>query len=192
MHTLFEDGRYGYGFIPTAHLPPSEDEYYIRNRQLEELYPDGGRRDGYRHLCEEEIRVLEANRNRSAAWEDVLVREVFDPRLFHDCCFAGRVRIGNLEEGFLRYHDYRLPVGLSYSLIISCDIGDSPAVHHCHYLSHYIIGDGVILSSIGEMDTMNHSKFGEGIAKDGEDESVRMWIDPLNETGAGAYSLLPV
>jgi hypothetical protein len=33
------------------------------------------------------------------------------------------------------------------------------------------------------MDTTNHSKFGEGILKEGEDESVRIWLDPLNETG---------
>jgi hypothetical protein len=33
------------------------------------------------------------------------------------------------------------------------------------------------------MDTTNHSKFGEGIVKDGEDESVRVWIEPANESG---------
>jgi hypothetical protein len=188
MNTIFEDGRYGYGFIPPEYLPPGEDEYYIRNRQLEELYPAerGQRRVGYRSLREEEIRVLEANRNCSASWEDVLVREVFDPGLIQDCFFAGKVRIGRLEAGRLRFHDYQMPVGLSYSRIISCDIGDSPAVHHCRYLSHYIIGDGVILSSIGEMDTTNHSKFGEGILKEGEDEGVRVWIEPLNETGGRA------
>jgi hypothetical protein len=184
MNTEFGEGGYGYGFIPKEYLPSDEDEYYIRNLQLEELYSgEGRRRDGYRPLREDEICVLKANRNRCADWGDVLVRDVFDPQLVQDCFFAGRVRIGSLDGGYLRYHDYRLPVGLSYSRIISCDIGDSPAIHNCRYLSHYIIGDGVILSSIGEMDTTNHSKFGEGIVKDGENESVRVWIDPLNETG---------
>jgi hypothetical protein len=180
-----EGGRYGYGFIPPEYLPPGEDEYYIRNRQLEELYPAGGgrRQEGYRPLREEEIRALEANRNRCAAWEDLLVRDPFETGLVWDCIFAGRVRLGRLDGGILRYHDYRLPVGLSYSRIISCDIGDSAAIHHCRYLSHYIIGDEVILSSIGEMDATNHSKFGEGILKEGEDESLRVWIDPLNENG---------
>jgi hypothetical protein len=192
MNTLLEDGRYGYGFISGEYLPPGEDEYYIRNRQIDGLYSarkDGNRREGYRRLREEEIRILEANRNRCAAWEDVLVRDIFDPGLIQDCFFAGLVRIGHLGGGFLRYHDYQLPVGLSYSRIISCDIGDSPAIHNCRYLSHYIIGDKVILSSIGEMDTTNHSKFGEGILKEGEDESVRIWLDPLNETGG--RSILP-
>jgi hypothetical protein len=185
MNTVHEDGRYGYGFIPAEYLPPGEDEFYVRNRQLEDLYHGGGerRQDGYRPLRGEEIRVLEANRNRCAGWEDVLVRDVFDPDLIRDCLFAGRVRIGRLAGGQLRYHDYRVPVGLSYSRIISCDIGDSPAIHQCPYLSHYIIGDGVILSSIGEMCTTNHAKFGEGVLKEGEDEELRIWIDPLNETG---------
>jgi NDP-sugar pyrophosphorylase family protein len=182
MNTVVNEGRYGYGFVPEG--PSGEDEYAIRNLQLEELYSGGAKRqDGYRHLDEDEIRALLANRNRCAAWEDVLVREGFDPGLVYDCFFAGLVRIGELRGGTLRYHDYHVPVGLSFSRIISCDIGDSPAIHHCHYLSHYIIGDHVILSSIGEMDTTNHSKFGEGIVKDGEDEEVRVWIDPLNETG---------
>ncbi|MDR1949814.1 MAG: DUF4954 family protein, partial [Spirochaetaceae bacterium] len=185
MNTVWEDTRYGYGFIPEEYLPPGKDEYHIRDSQLEELYPalGGRRREGYRALTEGEIRALEANRNRCAAWEDVLVRDVFSPELIHDCFFAGRVRVGSLGSGFLRYHDYQLPLGLSYSRIISCDIGDHPAIHHCRYLSHYITGDSVMLSSIGEMDTTNHSKFGEGILKEGEDESVRVWLDPLNETG---------
>ncbi|MDR2758022.1 MAG: DUF4954 family protein, partial [Spirochaetaceae bacterium] len=127
MNTLVENidpgsNRYGYGFIPPSSLPPGEDEYYIRNRQLEALYPagEGRRQDEYRPLRAEEIRGLEANRNRCAAWEDVLVREGFDPGLVQDCIFAGLVRIGRLDGGSLRCHDYRLPVGLSYSRIISC------------------------------------------------------------------------
>jgi hypothetical protein len=187
-----ENSRYGYGFIPPEYLPPGEDEYYLRNRQLEELYPRGegaGRLEGYRPLEEGEIRLLEANGNRCAAWGDVLVRDVFDPQLIRDCLFAGLVRIGRLGGGIRRYHDYQLPVGIQHSRIISCDIGDFPAIYHCPYLSHYIIGDEVILSSIGEMDTTNHSKFGEGILKEGEDESLRVWLEPLNE--AGGRGILP-
>ncbi|MDR3115433.1 MAG: DUF4954 family protein [Treponema sp.] len=187
---------YGYNFIPPAYLPPGEDEYYLRNRQLEGLYPPPGgslhgscRQDQYRPVGPEEIRVLEAQGNSCAAWHDVWVRDGFNPYLVKHCVFAGYVRIGSLDAGFLRYHDYMLPVGITHSRIIACDIGDRPAIHDCRYLSHYIIGDGVILSSIDEMDTTNHAKFGEGILKDGEDEGIRVWIDPLNE--AGGRSVLP-
>jgi NDP-sugar pyrophosphorylase family protein len=188
--------RYGYDFIPPAYLPPGEDEYYLRNQQLEALYtppgsplPQPRRQDLYRPLKSEEIRILEAQGNSCAAWQDLRVKDGFNPHLVKHCVFTGFVRIGSLDPGFLRYHDYMLPVGITHSRIIACDIGDRPAIHDCRYLSHYLIGDGVILSSIDEMDTTNHAKFGEGILKDGEEEDVRVWIDPLNE--AGGRSVLP-
>jgi hypothetical protein len=49
-------------------------------------------------------------------------------------------------------------------------------------VSRYIIVDGVILSCVNEMDTTNHVKFGEGLVKDGENEAVRVWIEPANES----------
>ncbi|UZV90821.1 DUF4954 family protein, partial [Treponema pallidum] len=61
--------------------------------------------------------------------------------------------------------------------------GENCAIHHCAYISHYIIGNHVILSRIDELCTTNHAKFGAGIIKDGEQEAVRITIDPLNETG---------
>jgi NDP-sugar pyrophosphorylase family protein len=182
METVFLESsdRYGYDFIPGEYLPPGQDEYYIRDKQRVEFY---ARTDAFRHLAAEEIHELEAGGNSCADWDDLWVSAVFDPRLISGCFFAGRVRIGNLRHGLLRYHDYTVPVGVTGSRIISCDIGDNPAIHDCRYLLHYIIGDNVILSAINEMETTNHSKFGEGILKDGEPEDIRVWIDPLNETG---------
>jgi hypothetical protein len=190
------DTRYGYDFISNSFVPAGKDEYYLRNAQLEELYKDEaspalppGRVKSYRPLSQEERAALEANRNHCADWDAVLVRDPFKPQLIADCFFAGLVRLGAMEDGTLRYHDYAVPAGITRSRIISCDIGDRSAVHNCHYLSHYITGDGVILSSIHEMDTTNHAKFGEGIIREGEDENVRIWIDPLNE--AGGRGILP-
>jgi hypothetical protein len=48
-------------------------------------------------------------------------------------------------------------------------------------MSHYIIGDEVMLANIHELHTTNHSKFGNGIIKDGEEESVRIWMEVCNE-----------
>jgi NDP-sugar pyrophosphorylase family protein len=177
--------RYGYDFIAGDFLPEGCDEYYLRDRQLNAMYASkGGRKpEHYRHLGSGEIEMLVKNRNISAHWDDVFVTELFDPRYVRDSFFAGRVRIGSCVGGILRYHDYALPCGITRSRIISCDIGDNCAVHDCAYISHYIIGDGAILSSINELDTTNHSKFGEGVVKEGEDEAVRVWIEPINENG---------
>jgi hypothetical protein len=189
MSTLFTGSRerYGYDFIAGEFLPPGKDEYYLREKQMENLYGRGA--ESYRHLRAEEIQALLANRNSCACWDDVWVSDIFDPALVQDSFFAGRIHIGALGEGLLRCHDYTLPVGISKSRIIACDTGDQCAIHDCHYLSHYIIGNHVMLSSIDEMDTTNHSKFGAGVIKEGEDENVRVWIDPLNESGG--RSVLP-
>jgi hypothetical protein len=56
-------------------------------------------------------------------------------------------------------------------------------------MSHYIIGNEVILVNINELATTNHSKFGNGILKEGESESVRIWIEVCNENAG--RSILP-
>ncbi|MDR3312262.1 MAG: DUF4954 family protein [Spirochaetaceae bacterium] len=182
---IVSENRYGYDFIAGEHIPPGKDEYYLRDEQLAALYPDAPvpRTGTYRHLTGGEVRSLEANGNTAVDWGGLWVTGGFNPALLRDNYFAGRVRLGAIGGGLLRYHDYTLPVGITKSRIISCDIGDHCAIHNCRYMSHYIIGDGVILSSIGEMDTTNHAKFGQGVLKAGEDEAIRVWIDPLNEAG---------
>ena len=132
---------------------------------------------------------LKKNRNTCADWEAVRVTGRFNPGLVKDSFFAGLVRLGDMDGGLLKYHDYTLPVGIGNSRIISCDIGDRCAIHDCRYIAHYIIGDQTILSSVNELDTTNHAKFGCGVVKDGEEESLRVWIDPINE--AGGRSVLP-
>jgi hypothetical protein len=77
------------------------------------------------------------------------------------------VRIGKLEPYFLEFNNIRLAVGLYNSTIISCDLGDNVAIDNVNYLSHYILGNEVILANINEMATTDHSKFGNGVIKDG-------------------------
>ena len=77
----------------------------------------------------------------------------------------------------------RVPVGITDSSIISCDIGDNVAIHDVHYMANYIIGDKCILFNIQEISTTDHSKFGNGVIKEGEPEDVRVWLEVMNENG---------
>lgn len=166
----------GYGFITGEHIPPGEDEYYFRDKQ---------NRSGinYRHLSAYEIEVLVRNRNTSDDWNKILVSDAFNPELVKNCKFYGLVRIGKLEPFCLTFSDLKIPVGLYNSTIISCDFGDNVVVDNVNYLSHYILGNEVILTNINEMVTTNHTKFGVGLVKQGEDESVRIWLEICNENG---------
>ncbi len=172
----------GYGFIDSRYLPKGKDEYYLRNVQ---------NRSGisYRQLTAYEIEVLVRNRNTSANWNDILVSDAFTPELVQNCKFFGLVRIGKLEAYFLEFHNLRRPVGLYNSTIISCDLGDNVCIDNTNYLSHYIVGNDVMIVNTNEMATTDHAKFGNGILKEGEEESIRIWLEVCNENGG--RSIIP-
>jgi hypothetical protein len=173
----------GWKFVPDEYLPEGRDEYHLRDEQSPR--PP----DGWRKLMAEEIEALVKNANTADSWDNILVTSQFTPHSIKNCEFYGLVRIGRLEELELEYHDMTVPVGITNSRIVSCDIGDDVAIHNVRYLAHYIIGDNVILLNIDEMHTTDHAKFGSGTVKEGEDESVRIWLEPINE--AGGRSIMP-
>jgi hypothetical protein len=164
----------GYDFIPKQYLPKGKDEYYLRNKQ---------NRNGinYRKLTALEMEVLVRNGNQSDDWSKVLVSAAFNAELVKNCKFYGLVRIGKLEPYYLEFHNLRMPVGLYNSTIISCDFGDNVAVDNVNYISHYIIGNDVMLANINELATTNYAKFGNGIIKQGEDEARRVQLEICNE-----------
>jgi hypothetical protein len=166
----------GYNFISPDHLPAGRDEYHLRNFQ---------NRNGihYRNLTAYEIEVLVRNRNTSDDWNKIQVSDAFNPELVKSCKFFGLVRIGKLESIALEYNNITLPVGLYDSTIISCDFGDNVVINNVNYMSHYIVGNEVMIANVNELHTTNHSKFGNGIIKEGEVEDVRIWLEVCNENG---------
>jgi len=172
----------GYGFVTSEYLPKGKNEYYLRDMQ---------NRSGinYRQLSAYEIEVLVRNRNTSDDWNKILVSDAFNPELVKNCKFYGLVRIGKLEPYCLEFSDLKVPVGLYNSTIISCDFGDNVCIDNVNYMSHYILGDEVIINNVNEIVTTDHAKFGNGIIKHDEKESIRIWMEICNENGG--RSVLP-
>jgi hypothetical protein len=166
----------GYNFIDDKYLPDGENEYYLRNTQISNGIQ-------YRKLTTSEIEVLIRNGNNSDDWSKIFVSEAFDPLLVKNSKFYGLVRIGKLEPYYLEFHNLRMPVGIYNSTVISCDFGDNVCVDNAHYLSHYIIGNEVMIANVNELATTDYSKFGNGILKDGEEEATRIWMEVRNENG---------
>ena len=166
----------GYGFIQKQFIPKGKNEYYLRNLQ---------NRSGknYRKLKPAEIKILERNYNSSDNWNHVLVSDPFDASLIRNCSFFGLIRIGKLEPFSHEFNNIRMPSGIYNSRIISCDIGDNVVIDNINFMSHYIIGNDVILININELATTDHSKFGNGVLKEGEREAVRIWMEICNENG---------
>ncbi|HOK65593.1 MAG TPA: DUF4954 family protein [Anaerohalosphaeraceae bacterium] len=174
---LLPAGQLGKNFIPSPYLPDGKDEFYLRNSQIPQPHP------AWRHLRADELEQLVKNGNTADNWDDVLVTDEFEPAQIKNSSFFGLVRLGRMRNQILEHHDMQVPVGITNSRIVSCDIGDDAAVHNVSYLAHYIIGNRCILLNIDEMHTTNYAKFGNGIVKDGEPESVRIWLDLMNEAG---------
>lgn len=173
-------GKLGYDFIGEEFIPGGKDEYYIRDRQNTEIF---GENKTYRHLTAGEVETLVHNNNTSDDWNKLWVTEAFDAGLVKQCHFFGLVRIGKLEPYYLEFHNLRMPVGLYNSTICSCDFGDNVVVDNVNYMAHYIICHETIIVNVNEMSTSPHSKFGNGILKEGEDEKVRIWLELCNENG---------
>lgn len=172
----------GYQFIAPEFLPRGKDEYHLRNQQ-------NRNHPGHRQLTAYEIESLVRNNNTSDDWNKILVSDAFNPELVKNCKFFGLVRIGKLEPWYLEFHNLRMPVGLYNSTIISCDLGDNVVIDNVNYLSHYIIGNDVMIVNVNELATTSTAKFGNGIIKDGEKEQLRIWLEVCNENGG--RSILP-
>lgn len=167
--------RVGYDFIDENYLPKGKNEYFLRNQINDST--------NYRSLTAAELEILVRNNNTSDNWNNILVSELFDPQLVKNCSFFGLVRIGKLEPISLEFKNLSLSVGLFNSTIISCDLGDNISVHNVNYMAHYIIGNEVIIANVNELATTSSAKFGNGILKQGESESLRIWMEICNENG---------
>ena len=61
--------------------------------------------------------------------------------------------------------------------------GNDNAILNAAYLENYRLGDRVMIFNVQEMNCTNHSKFGNGILKEGEPESTRITVAVANENG---------
>ena len=172
----------GYHFIDEKFIPEGKDEYYLRNQQNNSGIV-------YNALSTSQIDTLVHNRNTSDNWNNILVAENFNAHLVKNCKFYGLVRIGAMEPLYKEFHDFKMAVGLYNSTIISCDLGNNICIDNVSYLSHFIIHDEVMIANVSELATTNHSKFGNGTIKEGEEESIRTWVEVCNENGG--RSILP-
>lgn len=144
-------------------------------------------KEGKRKLTSHEISILESNLNRSDDnWENFYVSDDFNPYSISNSHFSGIVVLGSLRDAKLHFHDLELQTGIINSYVEDCIIGSDVVIKNVRHLVNYFINDRVILFNIQEMMCTKHSKFGNGVLKEGESESVRVWIEVGNENGGRA------
>jgi len=141
---------------------------------------------GKRHLTEEEIEILEKNMNHNEdkTWSNFYVdasENGFDPKLIHMSFFSGFIVLGKLRKATLTYNDLHVGCGIRRSRLNDVVTGDDFSIRYVAYLDNYRIDNRVILFNVNEICCTKHSKFGNGILKEGEPESNRIWIGVGNE-----------
>ena len=149
---------------------------------------------GKRHLNKNEIEILEKNLNHNddPTWDNFYVdaeEGCFDPTLIHLSFFSGFIILGKLRKVNLVYNDLKLTCGIRRSRLNNIVTGDDDVIRNVYYFDNYRIGNRVILFNINELCCTNHSKFGNGILKEGEPEEHRIWIGVANENDG--RSVLP-
>lgn len=164
----------GSAFVEAKYLLNGEDEYRFRTWEADQ---------DHRPLNQKEIQILEANLNQAQDWKELKVKEGFNPHLVKNCRFFGFHRIGALSDSYLEFKNLRMPVGLYNSTFVSCDIGDDVALDRINLCSHYQIESEVMILQVNELATTPTAKFGEGVVKEGEDPSIRIWMELANENG---------
>lgn len=127
---------------------------------------------GYRSLSGAEVAALQRNGCAAADWSMVEVKHGFDPGRVKNAVFGGRVRLGVLE-GTVSFAGVDLPAEISDATLINCELGDNVRVTRVRsHLANYRIGDGAVVTDVGQMTTRAGSTFGNGVV-----------LEPVNEGG---------
>lgn len=132
-----------------------------------------------RNLSESEICLLESAGNTAECWENVLVQDPFIPARVKNNSFYGHVRIGAMEDGWLEDGKTRLPLGISGSMLMDCEIGPSCAIHNVRMLRGYSIGGRCLLFNIDELSADDPSRLDP------------QYLEVMNENGGRRILVFP-
>ncbi|MCK5673589.1 MAG: DUF4954 family protein, partial [Spirochaetales bacterium] len=135
----------------------------------------------YRQLTNLEINILKNNRNTSDNWENITVKNGFEPDQVQNSTFRGKIQLGIFTNNLLKNDTLSLPEGIYNSMIVSSNIGDNCAIHNAKYISAYNIENNVIIFNIDELTASPNSFFGNGYQKE---DGTRNWISIINESGS--------
>ncbi|MCR5284220.1 MAG: DUF4954 family protein [Treponema sp.] len=139
-----------------------------------------------RNLTQAEIEILKKNNNtnKDSEWKNIFVDSqegAFNPELIQFSSFEGLILLGKMQDVTLSYNDLHLTCGIYNSYVKNSFLGDYVCINNVKYLDNYKIGNRVILFNVFEICCTKHSKFGNGILKEGEEEKHRIWLGVGNE-----------
>ena len=84
----------------------------------------------YRNLTQDEIDQLEKNGCSCPDWDQVTVKEGFDPRFVRNAQFSGKISLGNFDTQFELAGGLKKHAGINNAVIHNCSIGDNVVIEN--------------------------------------------------------------
>ncbi|MGQ9620115.1 MAG: DUF4954 family protein [Bacteroidales bacterium] len=134
----------------------------------------------YRKLTSNEINILDTNGCLAENWNDVEVKEGFNPARCRNVRFSGKVKIGVLEKKFTDKSGVPYSAGIENALIHNCTISDNVSISNIkEYIANYIIDDEVVIRNCGRIYTEGKTAFGNetsvAVMSESGGRSIKMW-----------------
>lgn len=127
----------------------------------------------YRAITPEEIAALQRNECSATDWNDVNVKEGFNPGNYKRVNFSGKVYLGVTDENVIGTAGYIAPPGIYDATLQNCTVGDNVHISHiAECIMNYNIEDHAYISHVGSVICTGSRSFGNGTE-----------VNVLDETG---------
>ncbi len=127
----------------------------------------------HRNLTPSEIDLIEQNGCSCTDWEQVTVKEGFDPSRVKNSRFSGTIQLGIFEKEFNLPGGLIKQAGLNRAVLHNCLVGDNVVIENVqNYIANYTIGDNCFIQNVDVILVDGTTSFGNGVQ-----------VNVLNETG---------
>lgn len=127
----------------------------------------------HRNLTPSEIDLMEQNGCSCTDWEQVTVKEGFNPSRVKNSRFSGTIQLGIFEKEFNLPGGLKKQAGLNQAVLHNCFVGDNAVIENVqNYIANYTIGDNCFIQNVDVILVDGTTSFGNGVQ-----------VNVLNETG---------
>jgi hypothetical protein len=117
----------------------------------------------FRSLADSEIASLATQGCTAEDWQQIQVRDGFDPRRVQNTTFSGPVFLGRLDGSVSLSDGGSVPCGLYDSRIHGCTFGDNVLVDSVGFAANYDFEEGVIVRNVDTLVVDGASSFANGV-----------------------------
>ena len=127
----------------------------------------------YRNLNLTEINTLSLNGSVCSDWDQVQVKEGFNPKHIKNTQFSGKIKLGVFEKEFTLPGGLKKHSGIYNAVLHNCTIGDNVLIENIqNYIANYSIGNNSFIQNVDVILVDGKTSFGNGVQ-----------VNVLNETG---------